>query len=324
MPKKFFTRLWVAQKFSRKIDYLLIGGGGLIQDTHAPYTIHGYLQYAFSFVSNTTKVGLVGVGIGPIKRSYARWYFRQTASRCSFIQVRDQHSAGFLKDIDTPLLIDTDIVAGSQTLEKYGFRRYPVEQPAVGCSIRPWTSLDFDRVANFIFMICQQKQMSCRLFVFEYERWNTEEDDYALRLQKFLTEKGIETTVFCYGKVPWETYTQAFGSVSCAIAVRFHANILWQKLGIPVLPISYAPKVKSLYEEKGGSVVPIESIDYEKIDDNMFQKINLSEEYQLPDLSSFSLNKPTLKQRLIVYYTTVLFTIRKLWRPLQKIVRRPV
>ena len=37
-----------------------------------------------------------------------------------------------------------------------------------------------------------------------------------------------------------------------AIASRYHANILWHKLNIPTIPISYSPKVQSFYEESGG------------------------------------------------------------------------
>src|SRR5690606_5774307 len=60
---------------------------------------------------------------------------------------------------------------------------------------------------------------------------------------------GVSTALYCYGRDPFPDFWRAMMRVNAAIATRFHANIVWQKIGVPVSPVPYAPKVSSLYEK---------------------------------------------------------------------------
>lgn len=317
--RTFIQRQIILLKFISSANYILIGGGGLIQDTHGNYTINRYFQFAFNYFSRKAKVLLVGVGIGPLKRILSKDYFQTISKRCSAIQVRDKHSASYLLDYSSPVIISPDIVSGSNQLASFGFQKLDSNNNALGCSIRPWKSLSFEQISSFIYKVCEEYKLSCNLFVFEYEKWQQEEYDYAIRLQDYLKSKGILTTVFCYAKDPWGDFLQAFCSVKYAIATRFHANILWQKLNIKVIPISYAPKVKSLYEEKGGQVIPIDNIAPLSISgESVFQKIDLSDEYVFPDLEGLTLNKPSIGQHLLVIKNTFLHTWETFRRTIKK------
>lgn len=302
--KNYKNKKRIIRNFLSKTDYILIGGGGMIQDSHYPFFIHEFLKLAAHSACLAAKVVLVGVGIGPIKGRYINWYFQEMLSRLSLIQVRDEYS---LKYINTNLhqsVVSEDFVAGTTNFPSE-IKRYETDTPALGCSIRPWKSLDFDKVAGLIAKICAKRKLTCKLFVFEYERWYTNEYDYAVKLKSYLEKQNIHTSIHCYVKDPWLCFIGAFGSVTCAVAVRFHANILWQKLNIQVLPISYAPKVKSLYEERGGQVLSIDNLDLNLDFDKYFQTINLTDKYELPDLESLTLRPLTTRHQLISEATTV-------------------
>lgn len=291
------------KKIMAGADFILLGGGGLIQDTHSNYNVHSLLQYTLHSSANRAVIGMVGVGFGPIKNIYNQNYIDVISSRFSFIQIRDQYSKKYLKNFQNELIVSPDIVSGTKNFPKYTFLKKSTHQSKIlGCSIRPWPELKLDSIVNLIQQTCNFYDLDCTLFVFEYGPWNNTEYVYAQKLKKNLNDKGIKSNIITYNLDSWYDFSSSFSSVSRAIACRFHANILWQKLGIPVLPISYAPKVKSLYEEKGGTVLNIsfkEKISNVKLQ-KLFQLIDLDEEYFLPDLKKYSRIEPTDEQKKLV------------------------
>jgi polysaccharide pyruvyl transferase WcaK-like protein len=113
-------------------------------------------------------------------------------------------------------------------------------------------------------------------FVFEFGTNNNSEFAFQSEIISLLN---FPTELYIYGKDL--NFFEKLKEVNIAIASRYHANIIWQKKGIPVLPIPYAPKVYSLYKKYGIDILPIsESIDNT---DKLFQSINLQDEYSLPD-----------------------------------------
>ena len=281
--RQYVQRTGAINDFVKTTDMILVGGGGLFQDSHYRFTVHKWLRDALHSSFTRIPTAAVGVGFGPFNYAFTRWYLKQGLSRFSVIQVRDRESAKIVNSLGYSALNAPDIVAGTD------FAQTPFEiqlekscKSMLGCSIRPWAGLRFEALVNLICVIAQTNSFSVRLFVFEHaEPHNTSEYNYSLRIAKALARRGITADVFCYGKQPIKEFAQSFSDVATAIAVRFHANIIWQKLDIPVLPLSYAPKVARLYEERGGRVIAIETIDDFYAPD-WFQKIELAESYFLP------------------------------------------
>ncbi len=281
--QEFVGRMQAINNFVSEADLILIGGGGLFQDSHSRFTVHKWLRDTLGTGLHRIPAAAVGVGFGPFNKQFSLWYLKKALARLSTIQVRDDESADIVTSLGYSASISPDIVSGT-SLDETPFRRQlgSSPDPALGCSIRPWSGLEFDALVNLICTTARKDGLSVRLFVFEHaEPYNTSENDYALRLQSALRDKQVRADVFCYSKSPLDEFAEAFSSVTKAIAVRFHANILWQKLGIPVLPISYAPKVTRLYKEQGAKAVSVTEIDQSSGPD-MFQEIALSVPYSLP------------------------------------------
>lgn len=298
--KSFIKRKRALKEWLNETDVILIGGGGLFQDSHFPFTIHRYMRYAF--MARKAKVFAVGLGVGPIKYTFNKWYLKYTIDRFSFIQVRDQYSHDLLKEFNpcNPIYIAPDIVAGSdlQSISSSSLKG----SAYLGCSLRPWKNFSAERVASFISKVCKSEGLSCKLFVFEYAHSNQDEYEFALIIQQVLESHDVKTQIYIYNKTPINVFLDALKSVNKAIAVRFHANIIWQKMGIGVFPLSYAPKVTSLYSDHSVEKDQVTSVD--NISDPAsvrYHKISFKEHYQLPNLNMYSIKNVRIKHMLLFF-----------------------
>lgn len=313
----YFKRQQAIKIFLEKTDLVLLGGGGLFQDSHSPFTTHKWLRYAY-MAPRDRIAAAVGVGFGPFQHRFSRWYLRNTLGRLSTIQVRDVGSQKLLATLGYNSQLAPDIVLGSDIAWSV-FGEYPAKSRNVlGCSIRPWPGQQAEQIVSLIAAVCQREGLRCALFVFEHaEPNNRSEYDYAEFLARRLQNMGIEATVYCYNHDPVDEFVEAFVSVSCAIASRYHANILWQKLGKPVIPLAYAPKVKRLYKERGAEAVPVEDIDVAQASTN-FQRVALDRHYNIPDnLSTHETTKNLQNAELVVGMSSVAATAYGIARSVQ-------
>ncbi|MGH2383490.1 MAG: polysaccharide pyruvyl transferase family protein [Candidatus Limnocylindria bacterium] len=81
-----------AARALRRASVLLVSGGGLIHD-HWPIVIPRYLAWTITARLLGLRVAWVGVGVGPVRRSWARWLAAMTVRLAHVVTVRDQASA---------------------------------------------------------------------------------------------------------------------------------------------------------------------------------------------------------------------------------------
>jgi polysaccharide pyruvyl transferase WcaK-like protein len=284
--RRYSERRREITRFAAGADLVLIGGGGLFQDAYSPFTIHRWLKYAYE-ARRPCAVWAVGVGFGILRTAFARAYLRHTIKRLSVIQVRDRGSREVAERFcgvpegDPRILLAPDIVAGTPLYEMIAGSG-ETDERELGCSFRPWPGLRFEQVVSLVTDVCRRYELRASLFVFEHADAFSPEYDFACRVARSLTENGTENRIVCYRKDDWQSFTAAFRAASRAIASRYHANILWQKLGTSVLPIAYYPKVERLYVERGGFALPVDDLSLPEVGDP-FQRLCLEEDYRLPE-----------------------------------------
>lgn len=280
----FLKRSSAIKYYARNADLILVGGGGLFQDTHYLFTSHKWLSTALATSFSGNPISIVGAGFGPIKYGFTHWYLKHALHRISCIQVRDQSSRAIVARLGHNTILGPDIVAGSD-LSGVGFQdssNKSSTRHVLGCSIRPWPGVSFDAVLNLIIRLSKHGDSLVKIFVFEHcEPYNTSEFDYATLLEASLRKRGVSVEVYCYERCAWSAFIDAFCSVHEAVASRFHANILWQKINVPVIPLSYAPKVTDLYAERGLDQSLVNSIDQSPFSEQPLT-IELDDEYSLP------------------------------------------
>lgn len=296
IPGLFYNRSKRIKEFASTSNLVFVGGGGLFQDTHNYFTIHSYLHWLFYA---HCPVYCVGMGVGPITHNTNIKYLHNLLNREGVnIQLRDLQSYQFLNKLGmSNIELSCDIVEGSLL----PLKQLSTKKVVMGCSIREWTDLNFEHLINFLNEIIEKKKVEIvKFFAFEHKE---ETQIEFLYLKQIASRLSTNTIVYAYGKD--DCFLEELCGVTFAIASRYHANIIWQKLGVPVLPIPYAPKVYSLYSKSGIDLKPFDSQDF----CHSFVSINLEETYNLPmiDFSrsiSFTKAEKTLE---FVYHLVYLF-----------------
>jgi polysaccharide pyruvyl transferase WcaK-like protein len=286
-PKEYFERRQKIKNFIQESDVFIVGGGGLMQDTHFFFNIHRWLKYRYD--KRKIRTFLLGIGIGPIRFKISSLYMKELLKDFNLLQVRDIHSQHQLGALGFKSEVFPDIVNGTKPYYlSESKKKEDSKKNVLGCSIRPWNDLSLEKTASLINKIVLSKEVSeVVFFVFENSTLDHEEEEYAKRLSKILEERSVKTRIFTYNKDSVELFFNSFAGVTLALASRFHANILWQKLQIPTIPISYAPKVKSLFREFGGEAYEAKDLySVENISD-CFQLISFDKDYNLPNFEHF-------------------------------------
>ena len=283
-PFKYFKRINMIKKFIRKSDVFVVGGGGLFQDTHSFFNNHAWIKYRYG-KKKLIACGL-GIGVGPFKHKNSLNYLKQTLQDFNFIQVRDDHSIKELKQLNLSPVLSSDIIKGN---EIYYLDKQTVKgDKKLGCSIRPWKDLSFEKTSELIVRLSKSNGIKeVIFFVFEHSQDSDDERRYALRLLESMEKSSIKARVATYNMDSIDSFLLDFSGVSHAIASRYHANILWQKLKVPTIPISYAPKVRSLYEENDGRAFTASELYSSQDLKNCFQTIPIENDYSLPDFKKY-------------------------------------
>ncbi|SFC38890.1 Polysaccharide pyruvyl transferase family protein WcaK [Parapedobacter composti] len=315
----FFVRLRSIKAFLKDVDLLVIGGGGLLQDTHYSFTVHKYLRY-IKYAKK--RVALMGIGVGPLKFRLNKIYLKIILNSPKLtIQVRDVDSLNLLRSIGvkSPIHLSTDIVEGSPLPAFFNKDSYvATNEKILGCSIRKWPDINLHSLTEYIVRLVSQESIGkIKFFVFEHQNQSPEEKEYAeILINEINNLRDIKCELYVYGEMDHKLFYENLTTVTFAIASRFHANIIWQKIGIPVVPIVYAPKVSSLYQKynhdsfRFSQLVSLASYPFIQIPELMNNN-----DFQIPPMQGYIKINLSVRFALTIYdlYHFLASTINSLW-----------
>ncbi len=236
----------------RAADLLISGGGSLLQDVTSKKSIFYYLAI-MKFARIMRKPFFIySQGIGPIKSDFNKKLTARVLKKAGGIVVRDEFSREFLTEIGIPaerIVVTADPVlaipraeleTGLEVLAENGMSsgRY------VGFAIK-----DSDTSSEFIKQVCDSIEWVIRergykavLIPFHYSQDVTVVE----HLQKVLTARGFEDDVVCLKqKYLTDEMLSIIGNMDFLVGVRLHALIHAAIMGVPMIAISYDPKVNS-------------------------------------------------------------------------------
>lgn len=125
-------------KTLRRADLLLSGGGSLLQDVTSWRSILYYLGVVMLALWLKTPVMFYAQGIGPIRRTWARWLTRQVGNRVQLITLRDEDSYQELRLLGVsrpPIYVTADPVLGMDLGIRSKFKKQELGKPAQGTSL---------------------------------------------------------------------------------------------------------------------------------------------------------------------------------------------
>lgn len=273
----------------KKCDLLVSGGGSLLQDVTSKKSILYYLIIMWMAQFFRKKIFIYSQGIGPINSTLNRKLTSMTLSKVSGIVVRDEASKEFLAEIgvvSNKVVVTADpvlrikpvpLLIGQEILRKEGIN-INKEQLTIGFAIR-------ERKLNseFINELCiamnrliEEKNAQIILIPFHFSEDVTVIEEIEKRLgnkvysikHKYLTNEMLSI----------------IGNMDLLVGVRLHALIHSAIMNVPMIGISYDPKINSFMKSIGMKA--------------MCSIYDFNNEYFMEEFNNTILNKEDLQKRV--------------------------
>jgi len=264
----------------RGADGLVSGGGSLLQDATGLGSIPYYLGVIEAALRLGKPAFVYAQGIGPVRRRFFRPLIARTFNRCAYVSVRDEESAAALKEygvnperievVPDPVMGLSDggapsVPAGGDSRKADGRAEADRAEPVlVGVSVRFWREdrADLDRVADALAALARTRPVRYR-FLPMHRGSDEEASRYVMdRLERHMdggTPAGgspamdaLSTPTPMHG-IPGLELAPAHddprkmlreaGACRLLVGMRLHALIYAANRRVPMLGISYDPKI---------------------------------------------------------------------------------
>ncbi|MDI6828545.1 MAG: polysaccharide pyruvyl transferase CsaB [Armatimonadota bacterium] len=221
----------------RESDLVISGGGSLIQDATSFRSLFYYLWVIMLAQRFRRKVMVLGQGIGPLRRRTSRQLVRRVLNRVNLITVRDPDSADLLRNIGVdrpPIYVTADpaflLSAENEKLQNgdvitFAIREWRETPWVEQCIIESLKQLSKELPAKF-FLMAMHPPADLEIA----SRIGKEIGDSVIIQKKVLRPEQILGIV---------------GTSKMVVAMRLHALIFAAASGVPMLGITYDPKVES-------------------------------------------------------------------------------
>lgn len=228
----------------RQCDGLISGGGSLLQDATGLKTIPYYLAVLKLAQFYRKPTFIYAQGIGPVHRRFFYTPIRHVFDRCRYISVRDEESASLLATIGVPrqrIEVVPDPVMGLPL--KSGSVRTLRTKPIIGVSVRFWNRdrSELDSLARSLRTIAERRPVTIRMLPFHLPD-DAEASRYVIERTGILSEQAnieIRDGVFH----PQDMLAEV-GDCDLLIGMRLHSLIYAASQQVPLLGISYDPKIE--------------------------------------------------------------------------------
>ncbi len=243
VDRKNFFEIYMAIK---NCDLFISGGGGLLQDITSEKSIRYYLGLIYIASYLNKKVMVYGQGIGPITKKANKALTGMILNRVDVITVRDEQSMADLKSMGItrpPIYIGSDPVVtleppvpgcGLGILRDIGVSK---EQPIIGFSVRDWKDAEgfYETMAMAVDNLIEELGFQVVFIPFHYG-----EDNRCIMKIKSLVKNDVYSVD---GRHSPGEILDLIGSMDMVVGVRLHSLIFSAIQGVPLVGISYDPKI---------------------------------------------------------------------------------
>ena len=238
----------------RHADLLLSGGGSLLQNVTSRRSLYYYMAIIFMAMLAGVRVMLYAQGIGPIRGHLPRRIMRWIGNRVDHITVRDVGSLDELRDMGItkpPIECTADPVLAIHPVDKaLGraiFHAYHADgaKPVVGISVRDWQG--WTHYKEVIAEVSDQivREFSARVVFLPMQ---FPEDVKAAESVAALTK---EPCTVLQDEYTTTEFLSLVGNMDLMLGIRLHALIFAGVMGVPMIGISYDPKIDRFLDSIG-------------------------------------------------------------------------
>ncbi len=245
-------------------DLFVSGGGSLVQDATSARSALYYLGILglATIVARATMV--YAQGVGPLHRRWIRALAGRIFNRVTVITVRDEESGRLLRELGVrhhahlvadPALALTPAPA-AQVQDLMEQRR----SPRIGLALRPWNDNAYlGPLIDGLRALC--RQIGCEVVALAFHPAR----DLAVST---LAARALGGRVIA-GLPPQELRAMV-GTLDLLVGVRLHALIDAVATGVPLVGLSYDPKVEGFCRRIGvGRILPLSSLSADRLRDEV-------------------------------------------------------
>ena len=245
---------WQIIKSIFRSDLLISGGGSLLQDVTSKRSILYYLAIMWVAILFRKKVFIYSQGIGPVNQRFNRWIMVKTLKRVDNIVVRDEGSREFLTDCgidEDKITVTADPVirlkkAGLQTgrrileEENFDFQDERIDPtPKIGIAVKGRLK-DRDLLEESCEGIRELiEKYDARIVLIPF--YFSEDMPFAEEIEKRFD--GSVTLI--RRKCLTDEMLSVIGNMDVLVGVRLHSLIHAAIMEVPMIGISYDPKVNA-------------------------------------------------------------------------------
>lgn len=264
-------------------DLFISGGGGLLQDTTGVRTIQYYLGMVQIARMFRKPVMFFAQGIGPIRTQQGRDLVRKVANHVQLITVRDDPSRDLLKDIGVnvpPLYVTADPVLVHEPAppprvdELLAREGVAPDGLKVGVSVRPWHEPPTPLEAIGAALRRLAEARGCQIVVFPFQH----NEDMA-PVEKLAGLVGPAARVV-RGQYDTPELQGLIGRMDLAVAMRLHCDIFAATMHVPMLGLSYDPKVRQFLELVGAPSMELADITEDGLFDTMSRMLDERDQHR--------------------------------------------
>ncbi len=268
----------------RQADLMISGGGSLLQNVTSGRSLYYYLSVILLARTLGTPVMLYAQGIGPVCGAFARWVMRLVGNRASLITVRDQGSMAELESLSIhrpPIRVTADPVLAihpvDRSIGRGILKKFHADgaRPVIGISVREWRGWDgYKRaIAEAADQIAAEYDARIVFLPMQYP-----EDVHAA---ESIAKRMKEASVVLPGEYMTSELLSLVGNLDFLISIRLHALIFAGVMGVPMLGLSYDPKIDRFLDSIGErSVGDLEDVTAEAILADFREKWDSRKDYR--------------------------------------------
>jgi polysaccharide pyruvyl transferase CsaB len=237
----------------RGADGLISGGGSLLQDSTGTKTIPYYLAVLKLAQWLGKPTFIYSQGIGPVHRGLFFGWIRSVFNRCRFVSVRDQESKQLLLTmrVNNNIIVVPDPVMGMplSAATSYRIEAVSTSSPIVGVSVRYWNQdrSELKALATALSLILEQTDAHIRFLPFHLPS----DEEASHYIQEQLDGKFSARMTTAVGVTHPQHMLAEVARCHLLIGMRLHSLIYAASQQVPMLGISYDPKINQFLNRLG-------------------------------------------------------------------------
>ena len=225
--------------FISKSDFLISGGGSLLQDSTSLKSLIYYLSIIFIALVFRKKVIIFSQGIGPINTGIGKFLARNILRHCDYISVRDIKSQKLLEswNISSELVCDPVFLTEIPNTQKDG---------SVAIQLRNFKTMTEDFIDRLALKVAKKfNGRTINIYPFQ----STIDDEICHRFEKALKLLETDSEINVCADLTDSEIISGISKAEYLIAMRFHAIIIGIMSCTKTLGINYDVKVEKLCSE---------------------------------------------------------------------------